>query len=105
MVVVGVPVAFAALFELVADYGALPLLLAAGLAAVIYTRPTARKTVAAAVYGVGALLVGLFLLELYLNGAQGSTEPLAGTATRVLWRAIAGTALIALGLGIRRAEH
>jgi hypothetical protein len=101
-VVVGVPVTFAALFEFAADYGLLPLLLAAGLATLLYTRPTVRKTVAAAVYGVGGLLVWRFLLELSLNATQGRTEPLAGAATRVLWRAIARTALVALGLRIRR---
>ena len=76
LVVVGVPLLFVVLFELVADYGVLVLLLAACLAAVLYTRPTDQATIAASAYGVRLLLVGLFLLELYWTGAQGSTEPL-----------------------------
>ncbi|WP_324757702.1 hypothetical protein [Haloarcula montana] len=104
LVVVGVPVLFVLLFEFVANYGLLVVLLAVGLAAVLYTRSTARETIAASAYGVGVLLIGLFLLELYWNGAQGSTEPLIGTATRVLWRAVVGTVLLGLGLWLRRVD-
>ena len=104
LVVVGPPLLFAVVFEFAADYGVYPVLLAAGLSAVLYTRPTAQETIAASAYGVGALLIGLFLLELYWNGARGSTEPLVGTATRLLWRAVAGSVLLGLGLWIRRVE-
>ena len=104
LVVVGVPILFAILLDLFANYGVLVLLLAAGLAAVLYTRPTAQKTVAASVYGVGVLLIGLFLLELYWNGSRGSTEPLVGTATRFLWRAVTGTVLVGLGLWLRQRD-
>lgn len=104
LVVVGIPLLFAVLFEAVANYGVLPTLLAAGLAAVLYTRPTAQKTLAAGACGVGALMIGLFLLELYLNGAHGSTEPLIGAATRVLWRAVTGIVLLGLGLWLRRVD-
>jgi hypothetical protein len=104
IVVIGIPMLFVAWFELTANFGVLILLLAAGLAAFLYTRSTAQKTLAASAYGAGVLLISLFLLELYLNLATGSTEPLSGTATRVLWRAIAGTALIGFGLWLRQTE-
>ncbi|MFU1781405.1 hypothetical protein ACM16X_08485 [Haloarcula japonica] len=104
LVVVGVPVLFVALIDLTANFGVLVLFLAAGLAAFLYTRPTGQQTVAASCYGVGVLLIGLFLLELYWNGVQGSTEPLFGTATRLLWRAVTGTSLIGLGLWLRQSE-
>jgi len=104
LVVVGTPILFVVLFELTANFGALVLLLAAGLAAFLYTRTTAQRTMAAGAYGAGVLLIGLFLLELYLNGAQGSTEPVLDTATRVLWRAVTGTVLIGVGLWLRRIE-
>ncbi|WP_299232986.1 hypothetical protein [Natronomonas sp.] len=52
-VVVGIPVTFAVLFELLANYGVLVLVLAAGLATFLYTRPTGQETVAAGAYGVG----------------------------------------------------
>lgn len=104
IVVVGVPVSFVVLFELVANFGVLVLLLAAGLATFLYTRTTAKKTLAASAYATGLLLLGLFTLELYLNWAQGSTEPLIGTATRVLWRAVTGSVLIGFGLWLRHRE-
>ncbi|MFC7076448.1 hypothetical protein [Haloarcula halophila] len=104
LVVIRVPVLFVLLFGSVANYGSFVVLLAVGLAAVLYTRSTARETIAASAYGVGVLPIGLFLLELYWNGAQGSTEPLIGTATRFLWRAVVGTVLIGLGLWLRRAD-
>jgi hypothetical protein len=104
LVVVGVPTSFVVLFEFVANYGVLVLALAAGLAAVLYTRSTAQRTIAAGVYGVGVLLIGLFLLELYWNGTRGSTEPLLDTATRVLWRAVTGSLLVGLGLWLRQID-
>lgn len=104
IVVVGIPVLFVALFELTANYGVLILLLAAGLATFLYTRSTAQKTIAASAYGTGMMMFGLFILELYWNGARGSTEPLIGTATRVLWVAVTGTMLIGLGLWLRQIE-
>lgn len=102
--VVGVPVVFVALFELTANFGVLILFLAAGLATFLYTRRTARKTIAASAYGTGVLMCGLFLLVLYWNGAQGSTEPLIGAVTRVLWWAVTGALLIGLGLWLRQVE-
>lgn len=104
IVVVGIPVLFVALFELTANYGVLILLLAVGLAAFLYTRPTAQKTIAASAYGTGMAMVGLFILELYWNGTRGSTEPLIGTATRVLWVSVTGTVMIGLGLWLRQIE-
>lgn len=104
LVVAGVPVVFAILLDLVANYGVLVLFLAVGLATVLYTRPTAQKTIAASLYGVGVLLIGLFVLELHWSGARGSTEPLLGTATRVLWRGVTGAMLVGLGLWLRQLD-
>jgi len=104
LVVVGVPLLFVVLFEFVANYGVLTVLPAVGLACILYTRPTAQKTIAASAAGVGVLLLSLFLLELHWNGAHGSTEPLVGTATRLLWRAVAGTVLVGLGLWVRQVD-
>jgi hypothetical protein len=63
MVVVGIPVFFVVLFELVANYGVLILFFAVGLATVLYTRSTAQRTIAASVYGVGVLMIGCFSLS------------------------------------------
>ena len=104
IVVVGIPVLFVVLFELTANFGVLTLLLAAGLATFLYTRTTAQKTIAASAYGAGILMWSLFILELYWNGAKGSTEPLIGTATRVLWVVVTGAVLIGLGLWLRQIE-
>lgn len=101
IVVLAIPILFVILLDVVANYGLLPVLFAAGLAAVLYTRPTAQQTIAASIYGVGVLMIGLFLLELYWNGAWGSTEPLIGTATRVLWQALIGSMLVGVGLWLR----
>ncbi|WP_205254100.1 MULTISPECIES: hypothetical protein [Halostella] len=57
-----VPLLFWLAVERAANLGALPLVAAAGLAAFLYTRTTARATLAAAAYGTGLLLVGVFLL-------------------------------------------
>jgi hypothetical protein len=46
-------------------------------------------------------MIGLFLLELYWNGARGSTEPLMNTASRVLWQALMGSLLVGVGLWLR----
>jgi hypothetical protein len=104
LVVVGIPLVFVVLLDFVANYGLLIPLLAVGLTTVLYTRSTAQKTVAASVYSVGVVLLGLFLLELYWNRALGSTEPLIRTATRVLWQAVTGSVLVGLGLWLRRIE-
>lgn len=103
-VVIGVPVGFVALLELTANFGVLVLLLAVGLGLFLYTRPTAQATLAAGAYGVGLLLLALFLLELYWNGARGSTEPLVGTVQRVRWLAVAGVSSSGLGLWLRQLE-
>lgn len=105
IVVVGIPVFFVALLELTANYGVLILLLAAGLATFLYTRSTTQTTIAASAYGVGVLLSSLFLLEMYSNGATGSTEPLRSTAIRSLWLAVTGGVLIGVGLWLRQKEY
>lgn len=104
VVVVGIPLLFVALFELIANYGVLVLLLGAGLATFLYTRKTAQETIAASAYGTGVLIFGLFVLELYWNWTQGSTEPLMGAATRFLWLAVTGGLLIGLGLWVRQID-
>lgn len=97
LVVLGVPFSFWLAVELAANLGFLPLVLAVGLAAYLYTRRTAQETLAASSVGTGLLLVSLFLLQIYWVNAGGSTEPLAGTITRLLGWFLIGTVLIALG--------
>jgi len=104
LIVVAVPALFALLFEIVANFGVVPLILGTGLAVFLYTRSTVQATVAASAYGVGVLMIGLFALVLYWNGVRGSTEPLLGAAARILWWAVTGTVLIGLGLWLRRLE-
>jgi|GEM_PF-1491107 len=101
VVTVAIPALFVLVLDVVANFGVMILLLGAALAVFLYTRPTVQETVAASAYGVGGLLVGLFALVLYWNGAQGSTEPLLDAAARVGWWAAVGTALIGLGLWLR----
>lgn len=103
-VVVGIPAGFVALFWESNVIGTTVLLFAAGLAVFLYTRPTARKTVAASAYGPGVLMTSLLLLELYWNWAGGSTASLVGIATEGVWRAVGGTVLVVLGLWLRQFE-
>jgi uncharacterized membrane protein len=84
--------------------GTVVVFLAVGLAAVLYTRPTAQKTVAASAYVTGVLLIGLLLLELYWNWAQASTASQAAIVSEGLWQVVAGTLLIGLGLWLRQIE-
>lgn len=104
IVVIGIPLIFLALLVTGNNLGFAGLLFVVGLVAFLYTRPTVQQTIAASAYATGVLMIGLFLLELYYNGARGSTEPLVGTATRVLWLAVTGTVLTGLGLWIRQAD-
>lgn len=104
IVAVAIPILFVVLFEMVANFGVLVLLLAVGLAVFLYTRATAQETVAASAYGVGTLMISLFVLVLYWNGSHGSTEPVIDTATRLLWWGVTGIVLIGLGLWLRRLE-
>ncbi len=104
IVVIGIPVVFLALLVARNNLGLSGLLFVVGLVGFLYTRPTAQQTIAASAYATGMLMIGLFLLELYYNGARGSTEPLIGTATRVFWLAVTGTVLTGLGLWIRQAD-
>ncbi|ELZ27289.1 hypothetical protein C474_18124 [Halogeometricum pallidum JCM 14848] len=97
LVALGVPLLFLLAVELAANLGVLPLVLAAGLAAYLYARPTARATLAAGAAGTGLLLLSLFLLQVYSTVAGGSTEPLAGTVARLSGWVLLGTALLALG--------
>jgi len=102
LVVVGIPVLFAVVLYERNQLGTAAVLLAPVLAAVLYTRPTTHRTIAAGAWGTGALLIGLFALALYWNWSMGSTEPLRDVVTRFRWRAVAGAALVGLGLWIRR---
>jgi len=104
IVVVGTPVVFVALLYEQNSLGMAVLLLAAGLATVLYTRTTARKTVAASAYATGVLMISLLLLELYWNWAQGGTASQAAIVTENLWQPVAGTLLIGLGLWLRHIE-
>ena len=103
-VVVGVSVCFVALFEFLANYGLFVVYLGLGIAVVLYTRPTAQQTVAAGGYVFGTLVLLLFGTELYLTVIRGSTESVTATAVRELWRVVVGTALLVVGLWLRRAE-
>lgn len=97
LVALGVPLVFCLAVELAANLGVLPLVLAAGLAAYLYTRPTARTTLAAGAAGTGLLLISLFLLQIYSTVAGGSTESLAGTVARLSGWVLLGIVLLALG--------
>lgn len=97
LVSLGVPLSFGLVVELAADVGFLPLVLAVGLAAYLYTRTTAQETLAASSVGTGLLVVSLFLLQIYWVGARGSTEPLTGAITRLVGWFLTGIVLITLG--------
>lgn len=103
LVALGVPFLFWLAVELAADLGFLPLVLAVGLAAYLYTRRTALETLAAGAAGAGVLTISLALLRLYWVGARGSTEPLADAATRLSGWFLAGALLIAVGYWLYRA--
>lgn len=83
LVVLGVPLLFWLVVESTANPGFLPLVLATGLAAYLYTRRTGRETLAAGAAGTGPLAISLFLLQVYRVGAGGSTEPLADAVARL----------------------
>ncbi|MFC7177365.1 hypothetical protein [Halosegnis marinus] len=104
LVVAGVPVVLAALLYEVNMLGTAVLLLAAGVAAFLYTRPTAQKTVAAGAYATGVVLIGLVLLLLYWNWAQAGTAAPAAIVAAHLWWVVTGTVLIGLGLWLRQTE-
>lgn len=104
VVALGVPLSFWLAVETAANLGVLPLVLAGGLAAYLYTRRTARATLAAGAAGTGLLLISLFLLQLYQISAGGSTEPLAGAAARLLGWVLLGTLLLAFGAWLSDAD-
>ncbi|WP_167768375.1 hypothetical protein [Haloarcula amylovorans] len=105
LVALGVPLAFWLVIELAANLGFLPLALAVGLAAYLYTRRTAQETLAASFAVTGLLVVALFLLQLYWVGARGSTEPLAGALTRLVGWPLTGTVLMVLGAWLYKADR
>ncbi|SFL29079.1 hypothetical protein SAMN04487950_3286 [Halogranum rubrum] len=104
LVALGIPLLFWLTVELAANLGFLPLVLAVGLAAYLYTRETEQETLAAGFAGVGLLLASLFLLQLYWVGATGSTEPLADAATRLSGWLLTGVVLLGLGYWLYRVE-
>lgn len=104
LVVFGVPLSFWLVVELAANLGFPPLVLAAGLAAYLYTRGTVQATLAASSAGTGLLLVSLFLLQVYWLDTGGSTEPLAGAITRLSGWVLTGTLLVALGVWLSDVE-
>lgn len=103
-VVLGVPFSFWLAVELAANLGFLPLVLAGGLTAYLYTRQTARATLAAGFAGTGLLLVSLFFLQMYQISAGGSTEPLAGAAARLFGWVLLGTLLLVFGAWLYDAD-
>jgi hypothetical protein len=104
IVVIGTPVVFVALLYEQHILGTVVFFLAAGLATFLYTRTTTQKTMAASAYATGVLMIGLLLLELYWNWAQGGTASQATIATENLWQPVTGTLLIGLGLWLRQIE-
>jgi cell division protein FtsW (lipid II flippase) len=104
LVVVGIPVISAVLLWQRNSLGTAAVLLAVVLAVFLYTRSTARQTIAASTYATGVLLITLFLLALYWTWSQGSTEPLGDVVSRYRWRAVTGALLIGLGLWLRQIE-
>lgn len=103
-VAVGIPLLFWLAVELAANLGVLPLVAAAGLAAYLYTRETARETLAAGAVGVGALLVGLFALELYRVRAGGSAESLTAAVARLGGWGLTGAFSLAVGVWLYRTD-
>lgn len=103
-VAIGVAFSFLVVVELAAGehLGVLPVVVAAGLAAYLYTRGSARETLAASAYGTGLLLIGLFVLQIHWVGATGSTESLGAAVSRLLGWLLAGTVLTAVGIWLRR---
>lgn len=97
LVSLGVPISFWLVVELTANLGFLPLVLAVGLAAYLYTRATAQETLAASSVGTGLLVVSLSLLQIYWVDARGSTEPLAGAIMKLSGWLLTGVILITLG--------
>ncbi|MDS0293470.1 hypothetical protein [Halogeometricum luteum] len=108
LVALGLPFVFWLAVHLSANLGILSLALAGALAAYLYTRRTARATLTAGFAGAGLLLIALFLLQLYLLDAGGSTESLSGAAERLAGWVLSGAVLLALGAslsGIGRREE
>lgn len=103
-VVVGVPFLFWLVVELAANLGFLPLVAAAVLSAFLYTRRSARETLAAGAYGTGMLAVGVALFQVYQTVAGGSTEALADTVVRLSGWPLTGVVLIILGAWLHRAD-
>lgn len=65
----------------------------------------ARATLTAAAYGTGLLLIGVFLLQMYLTAATGSTESLGAAAARLSGWLLTGTLAVAVGVRLRKAER
>ncbi|WP_205596743.1 hypothetical protein [Halostella salina] len=102
----GVSLAFLLGVELTAGdhLGVLPIPLAGGLAAYLYTRGSGREMLAASAYGPGLLAVGLFMLQVYQVVAGGSTESLVAAATRLSGWLLVGALLTAAGVWLRRTD-
>ncbi|QLH80902.1 hypothetical protein [Halosimplex pelagicum] len=102
-VVVAVPALFWLVLELAANLGLLPLVAAAALSAVLYTRDTTRATLAVGAAGTGSLGIGFALAQIYWSVARGSTAPLTDTVAGLWGWFLVGAVLIALGGWIRAA--
>lgn len=103
-VIVAVSLLFWLVVELGANLGSLPLVVAAALGAFLYTRETAKETIAASAYGTGLLAIGLGLLQVYQILVGGSTESLAGAVVRLAEWPLAGFLLIGFGIWLYVAD-
>ncbi|MFC6726472.1 hypothetical protein ACFQE1_19315 [Halobium palmae] len=74
------------------------------MAAYLYTRRTGHETLAASFAGTGLSLVSVFLLQIYLVSATGSTESLAEATLRLLGWLSSGTILVVLGSWLYRTD-
>lgn len=103
-VAVVVPSLFWLIVELAANLGVVPLVVAIGLAAYLYTRDTAQETLAASAYAPGLLAIGVGLFQVFLTVTGGSTEPFVDTVVRLSGWPLAGIALIAFGTWLYRVD-
>lgn len=101
---VGVPLLFWLVVEFGANLGFLPLAVAVGLGAYLYTRETARETLAASAHGTGLAGIAVFPIEVYRTVAGGSTASVVDTAIGLSGWLVAGVVLVAFGTWLRRSN-
>lgn len=87
------------------NLGLLPVGLAIALCLYLYTRSSARATVAASIAGPGVLYLGIYVFQVYSTVATASSEPLVTTLARLShWLAV-GLVLVVLGVWLHRTEY